>query len=209
MTKKKTNDNLALWNRVEKTDPKYTKHVSYGSHKFTTIDAQFQLYMATEEWGPYGSTWGLRNFEYKNLTFLDGQMMAHVTCTFFYPDGEFPLSSSIFVNKLNSKTGLKIDEEWAKKVETDILTKALSKLGFNADVFMGKFDNNKYIEKMKKEFTKPKEKKKLTEATFKAMVDFIEKGDVAVVKRKLPNYKLTKEQKESLEKLIMVAEKVA
>ena len=32
-----------------------------------------------------------------------------------------------------------------KKVATDALTKGLSKLGFNADVFMGKFDDNKYV----------------------------------------------------------------
>ena len=35
-----------------------------------------------------------------------------------------------------------------KKVATDALTKGLSKLGFNADVFMGMFDDNKYVNKL-------------------------------------------------------------
>jgi hypothetical protein len=32
------------------------------------------------------------------------------------------------------------------------LTKAISKLGFNADIFMGKFDDLRYIEEMNEEF---------------------------------------------------------
>jgi disulfide oxidoreductase YuzD len=35
----------------------------------------------------------------------------------------------------------KLDTDFAKKVETDTLTKALSKLGFSADVFLSKFED--------------------------------------------------------------------
>jgi hypothetical protein len=45
-----------------------------------------------------------------------------------------------------------VDDNFAKKIETDALTKAISKLGFNADIFMGKFDDVRYVEEMKKEF---------------------------------------------------------
>jgi hypothetical protein len=45
-----------------------------------------------------------------------------------------------------------IDKDAPKKATTDALTKALSQLGFNADVFLGKFDDNKYVEDMKREF---------------------------------------------------------
>ena len=50
---------------------------------------------------------------------------------------------------------LKIDDNFAKKLETDTLTKAISKLGFNADIFMGKFDDTKYLAEIKKEFAEP------------------------------------------------------
>jgi hypothetical protein len=33
------------------------------------------------------------------------------------------------------------------------MTKGLSKLGFNADVFMGLFDDNKYVSSLRKEFS--------------------------------------------------------
>ena len=49
-----------------------------------------------------------------------------------------------------------VDDNFAKKIETDALTKAISKLGFNADIFMGKFDDVRYVSEMKKEFAEKK-----------------------------------------------------
>ena len=40
----------------------------------------------------------------------------------------------------------------AKKATTDALTKLLSRLGFNADVFLGLYDDNKYVEQVASEF---------------------------------------------------------
>jgi len=69
---------------------------------------------------------------------------------FFFPDGEFEIinSSKMFMDRAKKM----VDADFAKKIETDALTKALSKLGFNADVFMGRFDDTKYVLEMKKEF---------------------------------------------------------
>ena len=47
----------------------------------------------------------------------------------------------------------KKDGDCFKKATTDGLTKCLSYLGFNADVFMGKFDDNKYVQQMASEFS--------------------------------------------------------
>ena len=38
---------------------------------------------------------------------------------------------------------------------TDALTKAFSHLGVSADVFLGLFDNNKYVSDMKEKFSRP------------------------------------------------------
>jgi hypothetical protein len=45
-----------------------------------------------------------------------------------------------------------IDNDAFKKATTDALTKLLSHLGFNADVFLGLFDDNKYVKRMEQEF---------------------------------------------------------
>ena len=46
---------------------------------------------------------------------------------------------------------MKFDEEARKKVVTNAKTKGLSELGFNADIFMGEFDNREYVELRKTE----------------------------------------------------------
>ena len=45
-----------------------------------------------------------------------------------------------------------LDDEAPKKALTDAMTKAFSHLGVSADVFLGLFDNNKYVATMKEKF---------------------------------------------------------
>ncbi len=45
-----------------------------------------------------------------------------------------------------------LDDEAPKKAMTDAMTKAFSHLGMSADVFLGKFDDSKYVENLEKEF---------------------------------------------------------
>ena len=49
-------------------------------------------------------------------------------------------------------------EKVVKKIETDLTTKALSKLGFSADIFMGKYDDVKYMNDIIKEFQEEESK---------------------------------------------------
>jgi hypothetical protein len=46
----------------------------------------------------------------------------------------------------------KLDDEAPKKALTDAMTKAFSHLGVSADVFLGMFDNVKYVQTMKEKF---------------------------------------------------------
>ena len=41
----------------------------------------------------------------------------------------------------------RIDDEAPKKAMTDALTKGLSHFGCDADIFLGQWDNNKYVNK--------------------------------------------------------------
>ena len=159
-------ENLKLWESVEKTDPKHTKQANVKGNKLTSIKPQYQIYNATKQWGSYGSTWGFKDI---NLGYeLKDSGLITFKALFYYPSGEFEILNTISFWRDNAQT--KIDDEFAKKVETDSLTKALSKLGFNADVFMGRFDDLRYIEQVKKEFTvKPKANKQNIEALKKSM----------------------------------------
>jgi hypothetical protein len=141
--------NLDLWNKVEKTNPKYTKQANVKGNRITSIAPQYQIYCVTEQFGVYGQTWGFKNIL---LDYSLAQVVGLVTfkATFFFPNGEFEIINSISLFMDNAKT--KVDDNFAKKIETDALTKAISKLGFNADIFMGKFDDVRYVAEMNAEF---------------------------------------------------------
>ena len=126
-------EGLGLWNAVEKSNPKYLKKVEFGRRGFVAIDAYYQLKRATEIFGPYGKSWGLKD-THLEITTVDEYPMALYKATFYYPDGEFEIWNSIWVK----------DDDFAKKLETDTITKALSRLGFNADVFLGLYNDNRY-----------------------------------------------------------------
>ena len=145
-------ENLGLWHKVEKTNPKYTKQANVGGNKITSIAPQYQIMNVTEQFGSYGKTWGFKNIEL-DYTLVPEFNLIVFKAIFFYPDGEFPTINSIKMFMDNAK--LKIDDNFAKKLETDTLTKAISKLGFNADIFMGKFDDTRYLAEVTKEFAEP------------------------------------------------------
>lgn len=144
-------NNLELWRKVEKTNPAYTKQANVKGNKITSIAPQFQIMNVTEQFGSYGKTWGFKdiNLDYSLVNVVG---LVVFKATFFYPNGEFPIINSISLYMDNART--KVDDNFAKKVETDALTKAVSKLGFNADIFLGKFDDLRYLEDVRQEFSK-------------------------------------------------------
>ena len=141
-------NNTELWDSVEKTDPRFTKKVNQRGG-FTAIGAQYQVRKATETFGPFGVGWGVKEESFKRYEDT-GLVLYQGTLWYKYGEdnGEVPIHSSIKYHA-NSR----VDDDFAKKVATDAMTKGLSKLGFNADVFMGLFDDNKYVSALKKEFT--------------------------------------------------------
>lgn len=170
------NNNLSLWNKVEKTNPKYTKKANVGGNQITSIAPQYQIMNVTEQFGSYGKTWGFKNIEL-DYTLVPEFNLIVFKAVFFYPDGEFPTINSIKMFMDNAKT--KIDDNFAKKVETDTLTKCISKLGFNADIFMGKFDDTRYLAEITKEFA---EQPKTPTLNQKQIDSLLEKGEEEINK---------------------------
>ena len=145
----KTN-NMEIWESVETTDPTYTKKVNQRGG-FTAIGAQNQLMRATETFGPMGKGWGVKAEHIQKWEDV-GLAVYEATLWYVVKDKEYyiPIHSSIKYH-----TSGRVDDDFYKKVATDALTKGLSKLGFNADVFMGKFDDNKYVNQLKRTHKQP------------------------------------------------------
>ena len=130
-------DNLELWRQVEKTDPRHTKPVT-SRGGYTSIGAQYQAYVATKLWGPMGGTWGIRKLLFGMTHDAEGSPIEiWAEGEFFYPGGSIEIASDMSYKPGNDSR---------KKLRTDMMTKALSQLGFSADVFMGLFDDNKYVQ---------------------------------------------------------------
>lgn len=138
-------NNMELWNSVCESDPKTLKRVQQRGG-FTAIAAQSQIKRATELWGPYGYRWGLRGLDWGTIesTTTEGINVESLTleAEFFFPVGDEEASFEIAGDIPWSPK-----DECHKKLQTDITTKALSKVGFNADVFLDqmKWDGNRYV----------------------------------------------------------------
>ncbi len=141
-------DNMKLWDQVCETNPAITKAVSIG-RRFTTVLAQCQVKRATELWGPMGVAWGVKD---EKFAFLEATQIVYYQAILYYPDGNLPIHSDDEVIYRDGKRKGKYNEDVTKKIATDALTKGLSKLGFNSDIFEGKYDDNKYVAKMKAKF---------------------------------------------------------
>jgi hypothetical protein len=150
-------ENTDLWDSVCKTDPHATKAFSgKGGFKGTAISPMWLIRRATELWGPIGGAWGVRVVSQE---VIDGAPLAEggferlhcVLIDLYYPGGSVPgFGQTMLVTR--RKDGPYTDEDAPKKSLTDALTKALSWLGFAADVHMGLFDDVKYIQAMTREF---------------------------------------------------------
>jgi len=148
-------DNLQLWDKVEKTDPAFTKDVPAGGGRtYTAIDAYYRVKNATEQFGSYGIGWWVEDerFDYTSVPEL-----CVYTAVLGYRLGErvgtLPIHAAIKTHSFNfiwenkvktNKKELVPDEDFIKKVTTDALTKGLSFLGFNSDVYLHKFEDANY-----------------------------------------------------------------
>jgi len=145
-------DNMELWNKVCKTDPKYTKTVTFG-RSFTAIDPMYQVMKATEALGVAGRGWG---FELIDKTFLPTDFIALTVRVWTGERANYIDHIGMCGLYMDKKKTL-ADGECVKKAMTDGITKGLSFFGFSADVFLGKFDDNKYVEERKQEEAVKKE----------------------------------------------------
>jgi hypothetical protein len=141
-------DNLALWNRLKRTNPKATKPYRGATFSGTQIDPYWRYLMMTDTFGPCGKGWG---YEITDPIITDGMMFIGAKVWYSNPEnGEKYWSGMQYGGDTLFKTrkdGTKTpNDECAKMAVTDAVGKALSLLGLGADVYTGQFDDSKYRE---------------------------------------------------------------
>ena len=131
-------DNLSLWDKYGVTPTEDLKWADMRGG-FWTIKPYPQFKNATAEFGPYGTGWGTREHVYEYIRNAAGDILElTLAAVFFYTHAGKEVSFSESTD-IKYRAG----SDCRKKVLTDLTTKALSKLGFNHDVFYGLHDKNK------------------------------------------------------------------
>jgi hypothetical protein len=164
-------DNLALWKKVHKTDEKFTKAFANNGGG-TSINGIWMVMQATKYLGPQGINWKVEILEERYekgapifraaqdtkgnpiqeiipdgnggyITEINHVTKVRLWYTFNGQEGEiFAYGCTPYITK--TKNGLMSDGEAPKKSLTDATKKALSQLGFSADVYLGLFDDAQY-----------------------------------------------------------------
>jgi hypothetical protein len=169
-------NNLRLWDLVKDPDTtfsdKATKEFSgKGGFKGTATDPMTLYGMATKLWGPIGLVYGKDSAEFNSSTgcghvpiypcwgfeTVSDEVIAHehvMTVRFWYPDTDMgvmkcaegtgctPVQESIKGTMCNTN-------DFAKKSRTDAQTNAMSRVGFAASVYLGKYNDSKYAEEVR------------------------------------------------------------
>jgi hypothetical protein len=145
--------NTDLWDRLGKTDPKHTKPFQRsGGFKGTSIKPIYSYRKMTEEFGPCGEGWGINAPVFQVVQGSDGEVLVYCTASIWYGKRDqvvFGVGGDKAVVKQSS--GLRGDDEAFKKAFTDGVTNALKMIGVGADVHMGMFDDDKYVNSLKNE----------------------------------------------------------
>lgn len=156
-------DKTAIWDRLGKTDPKHTKPFNRaGGFKGTAIKPMFSFHRMTEEFGACGEGWGVNEPTFQVVPAGD-EILVYCTVSIWHGKREnivFGVGGDKAVIKQSS--GLRSDDEAFKKAFTDAVTNALKLIGVGADVHMGLFDDNKYVNEVRQEFAAPRQNPHVT-----------------------------------------------
>lgn len=148
-----TTDNLRIWSALEKTDPGQTKGFKRsGGFSGTAVKPMWVWQRLTELFGPFGQGWGCDKPEY---TTVPAGVELLVFCTVSAWHGtKDNILWGVGGDKViaDTKNGPKSDDEAFKKAFTDALMNAFKFVGVAADIHMGRFDDNKYVQSLTEEF---------------------------------------------------------
>ncbi|WP_264041219.1 exodeoxyribonuclease VIII-like protein [Pectobacterium carotovorum] len=174
-------DNLAIWKSVQKTEPAFVKKNDYGAG-LHSIKAQYVLMRATETFGPEGIGWGVDVIEErldKGVPMMEplqdqtGKVVGHkpvrdgagdllclsvntmrIELWYMWKGVKGVVTAyghTDFLSK-DRNGNIVMEKEASKKTLTDATTKALSHLGFSADVYMDMYNDPNYTAEIGMEF---------------------------------------------------------
>lgn len=146
-------DNMSIWSALGKTDPKNTKSFSRaGGFKGTAIKPMWVMQRLTEYFGPCGIGWGVGEPKFQVIQ-AGNEILVYCTVSAWHGDEQNTIwgvgGDKVSVSR---QSGAFNDDEAFKKAFTDAIMNAFKFIGVAADVHMGRFDDNKYVQEVAADF---------------------------------------------------------
>ena len=177
-------NNLDLWNRFADIDPAFTKPITGKDYRGTSPNPHYVIQCLTEMFGPVGVGYGWE-VEQDEFTPIGEEVLHWCRIRFWHTDRSNGFSAYGQTKALmKTKNGLRLDEDAPKKSLTDAITKAASQIGIAANIFLGRWDDSKYVAEVNAEYRQEERK---TDPAAKA-VEYINGADsLAELKRQYDN----------------------
>lgn len=145
-------NNLELWERFADIDPKFTKPITGKPYKGTSPNPQYVIRCLTEMFGPVGQGFGWSVMA-DGFTPLGDEVLHWCRIHFWHgKDGSGFDAYGQTKALMKTKSGLMLDEDAPKKSLTDAIVKAASQIGVGSNIFLGRWDDQKYVEQVNREY---------------------------------------------------------
>lgn len=171
-------DNLQIWNRFADIDPKFTKPISGRDYGGTSPNPQYVIMCLTEMFGPCGKGfgWSVLAEDFKEM---GGTYLHWCRIRFWWKDEdgehsveEYGQTKAAYVT---SSGKMRVDEDAPKKSLTDAIIKGSSHIGVAANIFLGRWDDQKYVAMVDHEFREAEKPKQISSAENKRKLEEIDK----------------------------------
>jgi hypothetical protein len=145
--------NTSLWDKHANIDPSMTKGITGKDYSGTSPNAHHVIWCLTDLFGPVGQGFGWQVVAESIEHF--GDTAIHWCRISFWHTDRANAFEAYGQTKMayQTKSGfLKVDEDAPKKSLTDAITKAAAQIGVAANIFLGRWDDNKYVADVANEF---------------------------------------------------------
>lgn len=155
---------MTVWEALCRTDPRHTKRFKRaGGFEGTALKPIWVEKRLTEVFGPCGHGWGTRPPVYTTQPGANNELLVFCNITGWYlRDGNVyevhGAGGDKIIRYVAANEKYKRPERWESNDEaykmamTDATLNAFKHVGVGADIHLGQFDDNKYVESVAREF---------------------------------------------------------
>lgn len=146
-----TQDNLRIWDQFADIDPQFTKPITGKPYKGTSPNPHYVIRCLTEMFGPVGQGFGW-DVEAEGFQPMGEELLHWCRIRFWHGDGRGFSAYGQTKAIMKTRSGHMTDEDAPKKSLTDAITKAAAQVGVGANIFLGRWDDSKYVASVDADF---------------------------------------------------------